>query len=164
MAEVPQSQSPVATAAPEVKRVVPQVNPVRFKQFEFVNTKYSLTVESNTTIEDVQTPEFWAHISQQLRPYDDIRIVTDDGSWYADVFVLVAARNWARVKVKYFAQLTTSDVDQSQAEKIDTHRVEYKGPHRKWSVIRNQDDAYLKDGMQTQGEAAAWLKEHLKAL
>jgi hypothetical protein len=40
------------------------------------------------------------------------------------------------------------------------HRVEWKGPQHKHVVIRNSDNATIKDGFSKAAEAMVWMKQH----
>lgn len=44
------------------------------------------------------------------------------------------------------------------------YEVVFKGPHRKWSVMRNDDKAIIKENMGTREEADLWLTGYHKAL
>lgn len=150
---------------------VRQLDASNFSQAESIVNEYFATIEQGTTRAEVLKPEFFAHIATKLRPYTEIRVVCEDGSLYARLLVLAAERTWARVHVLEWHDLTVKDVSQSQAESVQTpatpataarHRVEWKGPHHKWSVIRNADNEYVHEGDNTREDAELWLREHEK--
>lgn len=157
----------------EETKATPQLDASRFKLAEHENINYVIDVEPGITRQHVLDPAFYAQFSSKLRPYDRIAVRCDDGSLYAELLVLNAERTWARVHVLSWHDLTTRDVSLSQAEakehvdatKIPTpaHRVEWKGPHHKWSVIRNTDDAYVHEGDAAREDADLWMREHERA-
>jgi hypothetical protein len=134
----------------------------RYGAAEFTMGRHVVTVEQGTTIEEIQNPAFWAHVSSRFQPYDEITARVDDGLWYAKLLVLVPGRNWAKVKLLHKWELSTSDVEQTAAAVADGYEIKMRGPHLKWCVIRNSDQQAVKEGCGTRVEAQAWLDEHLK--
>jgi hypothetical protein len=59
----------------------------------------------------------------------------------------------------FYLQVSEPDVDASVPS---GYEVKWCGPHTKYAVVRGGDR--LKDGFGSKGEAAAWLREHLKGL
>ena len=139
-----------------------QINPNRIKQAEYERTVYVVTVEMGTTKEDLEAPSFWAHFAAKFRPWDRLEVRCDDGSFYAEYLVLACDRVWAKVHRLSHVTLTTSDISQTQAALQDGLEVKYRGPHLKFGVVRKQDGAVLKEGMQTKQEADQYLSEYRK--
>jgi hypothetical protein len=148
--------------APQKEVRVSPLAPARRTGAEFANNDHRVTVEQGVTMEDVVKPDFWAHVAPKLRPYDEIRLCTDDGMFYARLLVLSVGRNWAKVFTLEVHELTTKDVDMSQAEAFDGYEVKYRGPHCKFSVVRKSDSEVVKEGLGTKSEAHAWLADHVK--
>lgn len=146
----------------EEKRDAPQLSAGRMKGREFENQDHCATVEDGVTLEHLLQPEFWSHVAPQMRPYDEISVRVDDGTYYARLLVLSVGRNWAKVHVLEVHQLTAKDVDMTQAEAFDGFEVKYRGPHCKFSVIRKKDNALLQEKMGSKAEAQAWLAQHVK--
>lgn len=151
-------------AEAKADRPVIQLNPSRMREASYERTVYVVTADEGVTPEDLLRPEHWAHVAAQLKPWDRIEARANDGTWFAEYLVLDASRVWARVRqlgdVQY---LTTGDVAITQAALQGTYRVEYKGPHNKWSVIRNSDQAVVNDGNGTREAAETWMKGRLQA-
>ena len=143
-------------------RKVQELNPTRMAECEFKRTLYVCTAHENTEPEDLLSPDYWTNVADKLRPWDKIEARADDGSWYAEFLVLETSRRWARVVMLNKHNLTTGDVSLTQA-KLDEYSVEFKGPERKWSVIRRNDQEMLHEGEQTKASAFAWLSERIKA-
>lgn len=137
--------------------------PTRVQLTEHANTNFTVTVEEGTAPDDVLDPAYWAHIAARMSPYDEIRIRTDDGIWFARALVSSCGRNWARVKLLELHQLTSADIEMTATDTLETHVVRYRGPLHKFSVIRKSDNAVLKEGM-LKDEASRWLAEHLKTV
>lgn len=143
-------------------RGIQQLNPARMKECEFERTCYVMTAHEETLPEDLLNPDYWSHVAEKLRPWDKIEARADDGTWYAEFIVLETSRRWAKVCLLFSVALTTKDVSLSQSAK-DEYSVEFKGPMRKWSVIRKSDSAMIHEGEQTKDGAYQWLANRLKA-
>lgn len=149
-------------AAPTRKIQAP--NGARMKEASFVRALYVLNADDGAQPEDLQSPEFWAHVASTLKNFDRIEVRAADGTWLAECLVLEVARGWARVHVLQVYRLTAEDVAQTSGALASLeHEVRWRGPAAKWSVIRKADGAILHEGDENRDTANAWLVEHLKA-
>lgn len=153
----------------ENEKATPQLSGDRFKLAEHERNVWSITVEEGITRAQIIDPAFLAHVGAKLRPYDQIEVRCDDGTMYARLMVLQADRTWARVHVMEWHDLTTRDVALSQSEaptpQVDRqqgYEVAWKGPHKKWCVIRKLDSQYVREEEETKANAAKWLEDWLK--
>lgn len=150
---------------PERKPGVP-ITDDRIQESEFAYTTHIGTAYENTEPADLLATEYWAHRAAKLRPWDEIKIRANDGSWYAHLLVLESGRNWARVHMLSAWKLTTSEVAQTQSAPKSPYadfRVEHMGPHAKWCVIRRSDNEKIHEGAENQDSAMKWLNERIKA-
>lgn len=141
-----------------------QISPARKGLAEAKRNAWFVIAEESQKPEDLLNPAVWAHHCRDLRPWDLIEVVADDGTWFAEYRVLTVERTWARVAIVTKVNLTTQDVSQTEAQKFDSAGFEIKrrGEHAKWCVIRKKDSSVVYEKGNTQGEAAAWLREHIK--
>lgn len=137
------------------------IHPSRMKHAEHTRNEWTIDAEVGTTIEDVMEPSYYAHMAEQMQPFDHVNVRMDDGSWVAYLIVAGTGRNWARVRLDRKIEMT---VDQDTPAETVRHRVEWKGPHFKWSVIRVADGEKVKEGCASKAEAAAWMVEHEKTI
>jgi hypothetical protein len=137
------------------------LNRSRFQEAEFQTTTWVATVEQGTTMDQIQNPAFWSHISTSLRPYDKIQIRWDDGVAYAEFLVLSCDRSYAKVKELFHVELTTADV--AMSENDASHKIDWKGPHRKFAIIRKADGAIIKEGFDNKKQAQVELESYLNA-
>lgn len=144
----------------EKKRLV-TIDPQRMGLAESKRNDWVANAPEGATVEDIQDPGFWSLMASQLSPYDNIEVRSDDGTWVAECLVLGCDRTWAKVFVKNTYKLTTGDVALSQSSKYE---VQWKGPQRKWIVLRIADQSILKEGCGTKEEAGAWMREHEKTV
>ena len=141
----------------------PQIMPERFREVSYVTHDWSAKAELGITKQDVLRPGYWAHVAEMMSPYDEIRLRSDDGSFYARLLVLESGRTWARVIVLEWVSLTTAEVSMTQAQleqeaaKFD---VRLRGPH-KWSVVRKDDNAIIAEGIDRKEEAEKVLFAHI---
>lgn len=140
-----------------------KLNQTRCTQSEFANSSWTITVEMGTTLEQVMKPEFLANVAANMRPYDRITVRTDDGVWYAELLVLTAGRTWVKTKKVLELQLTSQDVDMTEAEKADGFEIKHRGPHLKFCVVRKVDNEVIKEQMETKSEAQSWLADYAKS-
>lgn len=134
-----------------------RIMPARFQLAEHARNVYVITVEENQKKEDVMNPDYWAHIAGKLRQYDEIMVRSDVGAFYGHLLVVACERTWAKTAVLSWVVLEEGNV--SEQEPTD-YRVEYKGPYKKFCVIRVEDSALLKDEIQTKKEANQWVEDY----
>lgn len=132
----------------------------RFGLAEHKRRIFSIVPEHGTEFEEVLKPSFWSHIAVNLRISDRIEVLAEDGSYFAELIVRDAGNLFASVGV-----LRKIDLDPvNSGEGSDGHEVAWKGPHRKFAVIRKSDDAIVKDGFDAKPAALAWLAGNIKSL
>ena len=135
------------------------LNADRLKLAEHTQRHFSVTVEQGVTKEDILNPHFWTHVSAKMQPYDIVTVRTDDGAWWAQVLVLTAARTYAKTAMINFVALTSGDVSMSEDFRLEGHKVTWRGPQNKWTVVREKDGAVVKEKIESRNEGAKWLEE-----
>jgi hypothetical protein len=126
---------------------------------------YTLTVSEGTEFADLLKPEYWSHIAQKLRPHTIIKVIPEDGSYWAELLVLSCDRLWAKVHVLRHHDLTEVDADpEATASRLAGFEILWKGPTKKHVVIRKADGMIIAEAIQTKGEAQLWLDGHLKTI
>jgi len=146
----------------EDKKRVPMITALRMRPAEYERNDWVANVEFGVNIEDLLVPGYWAHMANKLRPYDHIEARADDGTWIAHLLVTGCDRTWARVVVDRVIKLTTKEVSETQTPQ--QHKVEWKGPHNKFTVIRLADSEPIRTGFGTKEDASAWLREHERTI
>lgn len=151
------------------QKALRQLDAHRMVSKEQETIDYWATVEEGTTREEMRNPAFWAHCAAKLKPYFFVHVRCDDGTFYAKGIVLQVDRTWAVVHILDWYDLTTKDVAQSQAAATqmgtaaDAFEIVYKGPHRKFVVIRKADQAAVQETLKDKATAVMWLAEYLKS-
>ena len=154
-----QSEAP---AKGEDRKITP-IDDQRFKLAEHGREHWLATAHENTRPSDLLRTDYWAHVSNKLRPRARIEMWANDGSWMAEYVVLEASRNWARVAMLQAHILTGADISQTQADGLSPYEIAHRGPHHQWSVIRKIDREVMHDGEPTMQGCVDWLQERMKA-
>lgn len=142
-----------------------QLSPVRIKPAEYTRTLWTVTVEPGITRETIESSAFWNHVARKLKPYDRIEVQCDDGTFFGEYLVLSTGRAWAKVHCLQFHKLTNSDVSETQAALNDQdYEVAWKGPHKKFCVVRVSDKEILKDEIPNKDDAYKWMNQHAKTV
>ncbi len=137
------------------------LSPGRRQPFTHRNQIHNITAEENTPFDAVMDPQFYAHIAPNLRMYDEIRVTTDDGAYYARLLVLAVGQTWAKVRKLEFVDLMGSESD-TPADPMNQYYVKFRGPVLKWSMLRRSDNAVIREGMDTRGEAERYMADHVR--
>lgn len=135
----------------------PGVHVSRLRSAEVIRNVWHLTPEGGTPVEALNDPDYWAHISRQLRPSDVVEVMPDDMSWRAEF--LIGAIMGLKV---YHARLSYQELKFTKPEGIVEYAIEWKGPHHKHAVVDKVSKASIKVGFETKDAATAWLQDYLK--
>lgn len=138
-----------------------QLQTARFKFTEHENNDWTAYPETGTPFEALLDSSYWAHVSAKMKPFDEIRVIAEDGTYYGRLLVQDAGRLYAKVAKLAFVELNKVDVVQGSAASLAGYEVKWRGPHEKWSVLRGKD--VLVSG-KSKDEAQAWLGQHLKTI
>lgn len=149
----------------------PQLSPTAFRQAEYQYQQYAAVVERGVTPQDALNPAFWAFHATKLKPWDEITIHAEDGTWYGKYVVLDSSRTWTRVFPLQVVRLTSADVAETQAviqnEKESpaspTYTPKFRGPKGKWSVVRISDNALMTEGLPSKEDAHEWILKQVAA-
>lgn len=143
----------------EDKAPVRKLSGPRMKEESFVRTVYVATPEHGVTVEDLEKPEFWAHVAEQFKPGDLIHVYPEDGTFWAELLVQTTSRAAAQVRVLRNYELAKVEALEDESE----YEVKWAGPTAKFRVIRKSDGEVMKGGME-KDEAQTYLRSHVKAM
>lgn len=136
------------------------VNDIKLANQVFNTWHASVGIED--TLEEITQSSFFAHISRKLRMSDRIIVDREDGTHVAELRVMNAGDNWAKVEVIY--EHKAKQTVTSPEEEISTdYEIKWRG-RAKWSVVRKADNAVLSENIVEKFDAENWLREHLKAI
>jgi hypothetical protein len=138
----------------------PAAHPSRMRLAQYDRQDWIVNAEPGHTLADVLRPSYWAHMAQQMNHYDHIEVRAEEGTWVAGLLVVQVDRTFAKVVLLWEKNLeSTETVDGDPG-----HVVEWKGPQRKFAVIRMSDRELIRDGFKNRDEANAWLIEHERVI
>lgn len=136
----------------------------RLRAADYWRTQWAINPEFGVTVEDMLKPEYWAHVSAKLRPWDRIEARAEDGSYMVEFVVLDSAKTWAKVAIIGQPTYFKENVGPADVTVDDKYMAQWKGPARKWIVTRKADKATLKEELPTKADALRWISEHEKAM
>tara|TARA_R110002074_G_C12558458_1_gene667619 strand:- start:17676 stop:18137 length:462 start_codon:yes stop_codon:yes gene_type:complete len=137
------------------------IHPTRFRQAEGAFNIWSVVPDEGTSLDDVMTPDYWAHNAHLMRPNDRILVDAEDGSWTATLFVRSVTRLSALVAL--ISKTEFAAVDASSVE--DDFIAKWKGPINKWSVVKASDHAaILQNGFEAKDDALKYIADNAKSL
>lgn len=142
------------------KKSSPTLMPDRIGHAEDKRHDWVVDVPVGVTIDEIQEPSYWALVVSEkgMEPLDHIEARWDDGTKIAYLIVRQCERSYAKVyldRTIEFKENAEADLPRSLK-----HKVEFKGGHFKWSVIRLSDSSVLQSGFKSRDEADAWMRNH----
>ena len=144
----------------EKKRAVGMIVPNRVQMAEHGRNVWLATAPNADHPEDFLEPSYWGHVAKNLKPYNQVEVHTDDGTFWGLYLVLASDRTWAILHPIHQIQLPSAKVEQVDP----AYRIEYKGTHLKYSVIRVSDNSVVHEGEQERGGAMRWLDGYLNTI
>jgi len=166
------AKKPAANTEPA--RLIPQITADRMKLSEHNTASFDIILHAGTEPDDILPVAFWSHLAHTFEAAKQrgdviLNVKTEDEKWRAQLEVVQAGQNWARVVF-----FTTEDgkrlitnLGGLQAQKIvflPGHTVNYAGIFAKWRVVRESDGRVLSDKHNTEGDAYAWLSNYAKSI
>lgn len=147
-------------AAEEKPRQPGMAIPNRVQMAENGRNTFLFTAESGAQKEDFLRPEFWGLVSKSFRPYDHVEIRIDDATFWGEYLVLASDRTWAKLHPLREIALPSATVDDIDPD----YKIEWKGPHLKYCVIRVSDASVVHEGEQERGGAGQWLEGYIRTI
>jgi len=134
----------------------------RFKLADYKRNEFRVSPEHGTTLEDIQKPEFWSHVAAHLASFDTIEVIPEDGSFYAELLVITAGKQFATVKLLRHVDLEgkAAKKDAPEAQIHPDYKIEWGGVAVKHRVVRS-DGEVMAEGIQKKADAEAWLQDFL---
>lgn len=149
-----------------------QLSPRRFEMdADYIRTIHSIIPEVDTPISAMLDPSYWAHVAHFLKPWDQIEVHAEDGSYFARLMVKAAGKLYANVEL--MEEYKLSAVIPGAMETAPTgYHVKYRGTLQKWCILRDviEDGKVsakkdiLKEGFAEEAEARRWLSEFMKTM
>lgn len=124
----------------------------QIKPAEFIRTVHAARPEPGTTLNDMLSPDYWAHVAKTLKAGDRIEVRPPEGEWFAELYVRSTSDTAVNVVVLQKFEFGT----ETKSAPVEAE-VKFRGD-KKWSVIRKGDKSVLIEGLETKSAAEDWLK------
>lgn len=142
-----------------------RVDPIRTTDFGVAQHKYrqfNAVVPSGTDPKSLINPRFWSLIASQLSASDEVRVVAEDGSMVATLFVHFVSGSDVRVGLLH--STTFKDVSDAYPD-TESSVFEVKFLPQKKFIVRNKQTGEIKfENIATKSEAYRQLEEYETAL
>lgn len=126
------------TKKPEINM---RARPTRMSLLNYTTNHWGLIVPPDVGMDQLMLPEFWAHVAlRQLKPFDDVRVSCEDGSWTVLLFAREVERAAARMGVIWYKNFDEADcAPELIPAESEEYKVKWRGPQIKFVVIRLSD-------------------------
>jgi hypothetical protein len=166
-----------------------KINASRLHKESSFSVRWAIDCEQGTKLEDLSRPEFYSNIANRVNKNDTIRAFFEDGSYIVDLVIIEIDKQnitpvWVKTlitgvinieKAKNLALENKSKKDKEETKeetkedkKLDFNHplisLKFRGPVKKWSVIRKEDGAILQEELQSKEQAVLAAQEIFKEL
>lgn len=124
-----------------------------FVGLDYAITQHMVTVQEGITPKDLTRPDFWAHIANRLRVHDVLYVRSEDSAFFGRLLVTDCGRTWAKVFILEMHDLTSESKSANDDDIVDGHSVKWKGPTKKFCVIRESDGAVIEEKCASKNDA-----------
>jgi len=143
----------------KLSHIVP-LRPDRFGQFQHTVQQFNAYVPAGTSRAEIEDGRYWAHVAGQVSVFSEIRVICEDGSYYAKL--LIVFKNGTDIKLHCLAYTELDAVEELDEE--GEFFVKSCGAVLGWCIVRRDDGHRVKEKMPTQAAALRELSDYLKAL
>jgi hypothetical protein len=135
-----------------------KLNPSEHSYAEFARQVHRVSPAEGTKISELMEPAYWSHIAGKLHQYDIIEVIPQGGEFFAEFVVVNCSKVHAKVALLSKVTLGKAEAPKKEEDGGDElFDIQFKGPQRKWSILRKADKAIVKEEFASKDEAAAWL-------
>lgn len=139
--------------------------PNHLRESEYIRTQWSVPVDEKTTLTEVVSPSFWAHVAKRLRQWDVIEVRPADATWFARLMVRSVGPAGPVLAVLEHHEFTDRKKPEAKAkpkaETASDYDVKFSGGSDKWRVVRKADKEVVAKGLETREAADEALEAHL---
>jgi len=140
-----------------------QMKPTRLTLSQHSVRSYRHIASIEDSIEDVMKPDYFGHVARSLGVGDRVEVLSEDGSWYAEL--IVRAVGSVEVIMGQINHVVLSKQDAAELTAKDSpYEIKWRGPNALFSVVRVSDGEVVRDKLPSKDAASLWLKNHEKAV
>lgn len=149
----------------EQPKEAPAIYEYQMRLTESVVLDYFITVDPEVTRADLLRSDFWMHVANSFKPFTKLRVAAEDGSFYAELMVLSAGRNWAAVhELGYYDLHAGAKAAEKALNEPKDFEVQWKGPINKYCIVRLSDKEIIQKNIEQKEAAYLKLSEYLKVI
>lgn len=148
----------MSEAALKKGQPVNSILPGEFGLAEHKRRDWVADIKPQVAVDEVCKPEFWPHVSDQLQPLDKIECRWEDGSKIVHLRVTQCDGHFIRVQKVGEEDLGGFGTD--VPADFERYEIQYKGPSKKFIVVRKSDKAIVSENNPTKLAAAQWIKDN----
>lgn len=131
----------------------------RLQSLESAQRMWFADIPAGLPIDAVLEPSYWTNFTKIIKPDDLIRARCEDGSWAADLWVMLVGTIEIKVSVWHFSKL--DGTASPGTEDSEVYAVKWLGPGAKFAVVHRANGSIIKDRLYPKSEAYAYLQKHL---
>jgi len=124
---------------------------------EHLRNDWVFDAEEGTTVEQIQTKEFWSLVAYKFNHFDRIEVRLETGEWIAELVVRDKGLNWALIALLKLHEFEKTTAPQQPS---DSFEVMWRGNHHKFAVRRKMDGEVVQNGFPDRNAAFAWITNH----
>lgn len=144
--------------AEALKKSVNTILPQSFGLAEHKMRHFVADIKQQVTVEEVCRSEFWPHVSDELQPLDAILCRWEDGSKIIHLRVTQCEGHF--VKVQKVGEEILGGFGTDVPSEFERFEIQYKGPTKKFVVLRKSDNAEVASNIPSKVDAAKWVKDN----
>ena len=148
----------------------PKLHFGRLKEVNYARRELFAEVPAGTKLETIQEPSYWAHYTSEIRPMDLIEVFCEDASWEASFRVMFVSAVDVKMKLRWHVEYDRDEIAEmaeaavAEAPKRESYAVKWKGPAKKFTIIRTSDNAEVASKLHPKSEAIARLRQYEQEL
>ena len=116
--------------------------------------------EAPDEVSDLENPDYWVHIAPKMRTGDEVRVVSEDMSFYTRLLCTYAHGTAAVMKV---VESTAVEGLTAPEEEDSKYKAELRGP-KGWCVINSETGEVVKEKLPNQATAVKEAADYEKIL
>lgn len=115
---------------------------------------YHYSVPAGQTLDTLQEPDYWSHVTRFMKPGYRIEALSEDGSWWANLIVRSVGRVEAVVSVLQYEALEEAR-DMAAGKEFN---IRWGNPKTGFRIFRISSGEVVNEGFQTREAAEIWVK------
>jgi len=138
--------------------------PTNLQSADYARQVFRYSLDKAFSKEDLLDTKNWRQVvksTPMLSVGDIIEVLREDNTFYSTLLVTGKVNDDLFVKIITFTDLEKSDKSTEKKElKSSDYEITWKGPQKKFTLIRLSDNKELKDKFASKDEANHWFKNN----